>query len=791
MAIIIKDKEINDVSSIIGVEWGEEIRVPVEFSGCVFNEEIDLVNKRFERWLSFKQCVFKKTVLFGRIDSHLHSSHLEQDLVFQECEFEEKACFDGITCNGSVTFDHCFFRYKSVNKQDFALSLQAVTIMIQLAITDCDFIGGGLSLNSAKIERVGCHINCDRILSERGIVDFRGAHLGDEFDIQGSEIICSGVLFELVSVNPKGHVKIAGKTIFPNMPIEQTVFRVFNRWALDNSFCFTANEEESIRDYLLLYYFYDGKIEYAIKDDKYFYSVNVTEKSEIENVVKSFISNDTEFLRLHCINNNVLEKEKIDRLKTMALIPLVERWQLNDGTKTKGFLCVSRGEVYYKKETEFDYVLIGDLFNGLEPFFFPDEYSRQIERKTFGDFDCYLKGNTNHVYKLSCFVYGYTGELHTFVSLTIPTVIQSSELITFNSMICGCRLHLADSIFFTPELDFDRLIVTNDIIIEVSNIRTINFNFIDVKSDSIRFEMVSIYYGGDKTFGISQSNTGWSSVGMRLEGTEVRKMQFKHLHVDSSLKVNNIVFSLRDSRINDQFIIDNIYCHKSPTNGCPNIMVDLRDSKIGCFRNFNLLTQEKMCYLITGMEVEEIRMEYSMFDEKGNYLPDKSDMIFKLINDKIFIGNAVPLLRTIEKLYDENDKHDIANDIWKYRNNLRIKQHYSQKKAKWLIRWNKYFTNYGLSAKYLVGWLLLFMIVFDAIVSLCFHINVGVAIANGFMEFMPINFNDPVVDGVRGENLSFKCIGYSVAVIIYRFFSYILLSVIIASMTGYFNKKNK
>lgn len=91
------------------------------------------------------------------------------------------------------------------------------------------------------------------------------------------------------------------------------------------------------------------------------------------------------------------------------------------------------------------------------------------------------------------------------------------------------------------------------------------------------------------------------------------------------------------------------------------------------------------------------------------------------------------------------------------------------------------------------------VILFDTFVWWKYNLSPQFVLINGFVEFLPVSFNSPIMEQLRDTQLetghtikeTLKVFSYSSLVTAYRIISYILFSVIVAAFSGYFKGKNE
>ena len=151
----------------------------------------------------------------------------------------------------------------------------------------------------------------------------------------------------------------------------------------------------------------------------------------------------------------------------------------------------------------------------------------------------------------------------------------------------------------------------------------------------------------------------------------------------------------------------------------------------------------------------------------------------------------------MDAILENFDRFEEQYKFWKLRNQMRLYRDYP-KSAILHILSNKLLLNYGWSPWRIVIWLVVLIIAFDITACLCFGMEPLTSIVNGFVEFVPISFNEPIVEQLHGVNSKdpkygppLLSLGYSALVTGYRLLSYTLLSVLIAAWAGYFRKRNQ
>ena len=356
----------------------------------------------------------------------------------------------------------------------------------------------------------------------------------------------------------------------------------------------------------------------------------------------------------------------------------------------------------------------------------------------------------------------------------------------------GSGLYIRQSEFNVTRIDVHSLKALHELLFEdiIFNINTLEASQLSVPSLRLN-DIDFIYKEADDLF--VNNPDDWDYKGINLD--------FSSIH-------NKLVFeSMSASDYNDSFVIKSNFVSVNNVlllrdirhDSSSPILIQLTNSE------FNQIKFEDMQWGELQLETENINFEGIEIDGE---MPSFYDVV-KLWKNRNIIGrkdknekkgkriSPIHFLKQLDNMYEKYESYGNQEKTWKLRNKMRISRDHPfsailRRPINFLL------LNYGWSPWRIVFWLIGLIFIFDFLTYRYFGMDVPTSIVNGFVEFVPVSFNEPIVEQLHGINpqdpkygpplLSF---GYSAIVTAYRLVSYTLLSVLIAALAGYFRKKNQ
>lgn len=734
------------------------------------NKTIEKFNSQYsiyENEVRFIDCVFENDFVLGNELNDEAYSILKTDLIFKNCIFNSKVYLDGIFCNGHIVFDNCSFNDKCVDG-DYVLSITNSEIGIGIGIIRCNLLGG-INLSATKIKSLGCQIFDTIIDNKDCYINLTKTYFGKELSIKISSIICKSINFENTALDTlQGSLQIGGSSFISSIEPEELSRKIFEK-----------KINTSIDELYNLYTIYEKNVNnrnsiIIVKDDNYEFDNAFTEQIK-EIFVGKEINNYYIKTKKEILNDDI----NIDKLTPIGNI----------------VIGVKDDNLYY---TIFAY----DKFYCFNPI------NQTIEIIELQDYANIIFDFSDE--ELATCVFEYSKHISTFMIkatqgkkryVAIYDSCQRFKIFRWNYIACstplvlsqakvGLGLYFRQCEFLCPALDIRGLSCSDILFFEDIILNTKNVIAYELNAPNLVFRNV------DYIINENSSNEFW----INYEEDYNSNIKLSHSIIHNKLEI--IDFFAHGCKDQEKFIIDLefaridnslIFEYNGGTNSAT-LLIKSNNSKIKNLDlrswGWNVITFEMgNCHFETlkldGVQASSARKNSSFWKNM------KTNLISSVTEGNILF------LKTIENIFFKSDNSDWIK-VWKYRNDLRIKQEHPR--TFWLYYiWNRLFVNYGLHAWYLIIWLIIIMTIFDAVVLLRYHFSYEYSIINGFVEFLPVSFNTPIMDQLRetktvtGSSIKdvLQEFFYSAWVTGYRVISYILFSVIIASFGGYFKGKNE
>ena len=719
----------------------------------------------FENEVRFENCTFNEDVVFGDEFNDDAFWIIKSDLIFDGCTFLKKVKLDGLQCAGHVVFKDCTFEYKSVKVGDYALSLSNAKIGTGIGILN-SVLSGGINFSATNAALIGCQLSNVTINNELCDLNFVKAYLGRELSIKNSNIVCNNICLENTAVDPiQGSIQIGGggfvNAIEPETISQKAVKLIFS---------------EDISAFANIY----SLFEIIIDNKKYL--IIAKEGMSLENDSNIIIQKIEDFAKDKGFDGILLRKRS--EIKTEFLVPMGNAVISCDEQLVVFtlffddlfYLCdVSNNREKQLSIDAFSQLLFGDVFDANANVTFEKSVHKSVPL-----IRAKSANKTSHI--------AIYDQYQNFKIFTW-NYIKSNQKLDFNQVFVGCGLYIKQSELDSPGVNLHGLVSKNELLFEDVIFNTYNIDASEINVLNFVFHNID-YKIGENFPGYWTNNESKEFPGLNLESSIItNRLEISDLIVQCSSEIASFLVNLEFVRVGNLF--EFIYYG----NGNSTLLkVNQNNTKI---ENWSIF-----CFNWNTISLETINCSFKSLKLDGTQVSSAAakdhfwGKLKKSIVERIYTGNVL-FLKTIEGIFYKADNREWKK-IWKYRNNKRI-----EKEHPYLfpihILFNKYVVNYGLSARYLIGWLLLMMITFDLIVFKYYNLSGSYCAVNGFVEFLPVSFNSPIMEQLRDyesmnghvvkEILSdFK---YSALVTGYRVISYTLFSVLIASFGGYFKGKNQ
>ena len=751
----------------------------------------------FEQEVRFRNCTFIGDVVFG--DETLDQAYcvVNADLVFDNCIFKNKVKLDGLQCVGHVIFKGgCKFEYGDEQLSDYSLSISNSKIGIGVCISQSNF-NSGINMSAVHIEQVGCQFSDILLNNPNSIISFDSSYMGKELSIKASTINCKAISFNGVSVNDnQGTVQIGGNSFIPYE----------KGWGIESCDflkCFIQEKFKKTIDKCIkvssLYTFEN------IQEPHIFFVNEDSEKYESQNIIDLFrtVTKSNTNIRLIGID------EEIDNTELSPVGVVIHFLDSSD------FSLVS---LFYLNTL---YILLGKdevaiyeySYEEFAPYIFDEVLPQNV---TFKKFDYREHNSVPMIYATSSLGDVYIAifdQMQSFKRYKWNT-IQCRYALEFTGAHVGRGLWLRQGEFNVWNIDMHALSGHHEILFEdvIFNIYSLNVSRLEVPSltfKNLSFknkEISEIMINNPEEYYYSGINLECSNVSNQIVFKDVSAIGYDVFQINTDfMKVGNVLTMSKirprcDSIIRAHFIkVGKIFSLGDMKLDDNELQLQLNNASL------NQWVLKDINWDKLRIETESIEFCDFVFNDKQKYHFDSIKKLCKGKNPSL-IGKIstrktdsypIHFLKQLDLIYEKYDMYDDQRKLWKMRNRMRIRRDHPVSK---IIRIpiNEFLLNYGWSPWRIVFWLIGFIFLFDFLTWRFFGMDVPTSIVNGFVEFVPVSFNEPIVEQLHGINpqdpkygpplLSF---GYSAIVTAYRLVSYTLLSVLIAAFAGYFRKKNQ
>ena len=126
------------------------IRRPIDIDECEFSGKVDVRNARFQATVSLTKCHFKEH--FNSGDREFSNTIYNEDMVFNDCTFDNRAWFTGVQCEGSGSFHGVLFKSELLPDEEndpYTVDFYAAKFGKALEMTSTSF-SGAANFNALK-----------------------------------------------------------------------------------------------------------------------------------------------------------------------------------------------------------------------------------------------------------------------------------------------------------------------------------------------------------------------------------------------------------------------------------------------------------------------------------------------------------------------------------------------------------------------------------------------------------------------------------------------------------------
>ena len=737
----------------------------------------------FENEVRFESCIFTNDVIFGDESNDQAFCVVKSDLVFNHCTFHKQVKLDGLQCAGHVIFKGgCTFEFDGGDKEsDYALSLSNATIGLGICLQDVS-LKAGINLSATTIKQVGCQFENVKLNNGKSRIDFSSSYLGKELSIKTSNIICDFIGFEAVSVdNHQGTIQLGGNSFIGYKENTQVIKELISsRLNLDECSC--------------------DKIITVFKNNKSDNSplvlVNETDTKFNPGAVVELFKSITKVSYERDVYYR--DKKYIDNSK---LFPIGEIMWVSEVQTGKSFFVISFADTIYINYDEIVTIDFNDYASNIFSIIVDDvKKISKTNRKNENEETVLDYRRSNH--NGFPMIYATTPFGDTYISIYDSNqlykiykwnYIQCNSILDLSDCHIGRGLYVRQSEINTTKIDLHSSVAAHliDFTDVVLHMYQVNASYIKVPT--IRFNNIMV---SENSMDYLQwiDNTDFLFFGINLDSAKLDNLSISLELLEDMLELNPggmddfLIYAPNMSVNNLLEIEDNREYHHYVFH------IDLKCSKLNRW-NIGLKNRG-------GVKIETESTDFNNILLNGDSRPPFKSI--KNLLDRSVVGNSkdkyktpIHFLKQIDSIYEQYDLYDEQRKIWKFRNRKRILR--DHKYSAWLrILTNVLLLNYGWSPWRIVFWLIGFIFIFDFLTCRYFGMDVPTSIVNGFVEFVPVSFNEPIVEQLHGINPKdpkygppLLSLGYSALVTGYRLLSYILLSVLIAAWAGYFRKKNQ
>ena len=741
---------------------------PCVFKGAptekLYFEDVFCQYAVFENEVRFENCVFEEDVVFGDESIDEAFCVVKSDLIFDSCTFLKRVKLDGIQCYGHVIFkNNCSFEFgdETENIGD-VLRITNAEIGIGIGIQDTSF-KAGINLSATTIKQVGCQLVNVKFNNSKCGISFARSYFGRELSIRSSNIVCYGIDFNGVSVDSsQGTIQLGGNSYIKSIENQSII-----------ADCVSTKSGLELKEYKRIASIY--KVQDSPDSPLLFVNENVEtlDKTAIINLFR-FVTKIDDGLKIVWIDENG---------DNTGLTPVGEILLIYDNEEHSCFSFFYHDCIYTINQKEQNVIIATSddiahaIFNVIlsqeaQPLVYHYRNHRSVPMiyatTTLGDIYIAIY-DLNHSYKIYKWNY-----------------IKCNMALDLSQTNVGSGLYIRQSEFSVTRIDIHSLKALHELLFEdiIFNINTLEASQLSVPT--LRLNNIDfIYKEADDLF--VNNPDDWDYKGINIDFSSIQnKMVLESISAsnynDSFVIKSNFIF------VNNVFLLRDIrHSLNSP------VIIHLTNSK------FNQIKFEDMQWGELQLETENISFEGLEIDHE---MPSFYD-VAKLWNNRNIIGRKderdqkrkriypIHFFKQLDNMYEQYDSYGDQKKTWKLRNKMRIDRDHPfsatlRKSINFLL------LNYGWSPWRIVLWLVGIIFIFDFATCQYFGMPFSTSIVNGFVEFLPVSFNKPIIDQLRwGLESNLTNIGYSALVTIYRMFSYLLLSILVAACAGYFRKKNQ
>lgn len=748
----------------------------------VFNSQYSI----YENEVRFSNCIFENDLILGsEIDDEAFSI-LESDLIFKNCVFKKKVILDGVQCKGHLVFNNCSFELQCPNGED-VLSISNAQIGIGLALYQC-ILKGGINLSCTNIESLGCQFYDSSIVNDLCMINFSKSYFAKELSIKGCYIKCGNLDFENIALSDnQGSLMIGGNSYQYFTHTSEIICKLINS-KYDSKLNPNEHSYNLVNFYehidyngvsLLIQNLYDD-IDTGLANSLLFLIKQYIQEKKYKTI--KFIKSERELDGAYPCGNGTINIDENDNTFVAVYI---------DGCFYLKNLKVEDEPIIKCESEEYSDVIFENI---------KKSYLQKYDEAIFTDELCYY----NNIRMLRL----YTNRDDQYVAIYDSNqgfkvykwnYIQTTIFNLIHAYV-GQGVYFRQSEINTPIINLSSLTAHKTIEFEdcklYCDINARGIELTDLKFNNIVFESFKEVNEDIETF-YNQENEIYRDI------YNINGIDLSYSNIKNRLSVNDICI-IKSEKNDKEF---NIYLSFSTIgsllelcvfgnrqDGSKKIRLDLSNSNINQIINY-LVRWDHVNLKVDNSQINHFktinRSSHSYVNSDFNFKQVKK--IVKSIDDNEGKGNGIVIfLKQMESTFIKDDKYDDFEKTWKFRNKIRIKK-------KWgyisfiPLMWNSLVVNYGLSTWRLAMWLIVIMTAFDFLVYFRFEENVSFCIVNGCVEFMPVSFNTPIMDQLRPHDIAerLKTFEYSSLVTAYKVISYVLVSVLIASFSGFFRSRNE
>lgn len=209
MFVSIVNKKISKDESKLYDFRDKKLSKPIIFSDCEFDTDVLFQYSNIDSRILFQRCVFNGKLIFGDKNESYHA-FVSQNVECNDCTFNDKVLLDGLICDGNIFFNDCRFLYKSVDIEDYGLSISRSKVENSIQLKNCQ-LSCGIDLSNSSISHNGCVFEDVIIKSKKGELKFTSCHVGKELSFTNCGIVVDRIMMDQLGVDDiTGSVKFVG-----------------------------------------------------------------------------------------------------------------------------------------------------------------------------------------------------------------------------------------------------------------------------------------------------------------------------------------------------------------------------------------------------------------------------------------------------------------------------------------------------------------------------------------------------------------------------------------------------